>query len=52
MFLGNDYKNCEYYYFLYESDKIFVFFKESLLDDDMKWGYLNYINLDIMILKM
>jgi hypothetical protein len=41
MFLGYDSKNCQYYFFLYESDKIFVCWKDTFLDDqkEMNWGY-------------
>lgn len=41
LFLGFDAKKSEYHFFLHESNKIFICYKDTVLDEDAeeKWGY-------------
>lgn len=51
IFLGLDFKHCQYYFFLYEPDKIFVCYKDTLLDEDkdMKWGYYDIEDAKLLL---
>ncbi|CAD8043168.1 unnamed protein product [Paramecium primaurelia] len=50
VFLGYDNKNSQYYFFLWESDKIFVCMKHSIIDDEVsQWGYYDITDINILM---
>ncbi|CAD8044633.1 unnamed protein product [Paramecium primaurelia] len=50
VFLGYDNKNSQYYFFLWETDKIFVCQKHSIIDDEIsQWGYYDLIDVNVLM---
>ncbi|CAK75097.1 unnamed protein product (macronuclear) [Paramecium tetraurelia] len=50
VFLGYDNKNSQYYFFLWESDKIFVCMRHSVIDDDIsQWGFYDLTDINALM---
>ncbi|CAD8204108.1 unnamed protein product [Paramecium octaurelia] len=49
MFLGFDLKNSLYYFFLNERDKVFIQQRNSWIDSNMKWGFYNFDDVEILL---
>ncbi|CAD8132939.1 unnamed protein product [Paramecium octaurelia] len=50
VFLGYDNKNSQYYFFLWESDKIFVCMRHSIIDDEIsQWGYYDLTDINVLM---
>ncbi|CAK85337.1 unnamed protein product (macronuclear) [Paramecium tetraurelia] len=50
VFLGYDSRNSSYYFFLWESDKIFACMRNSIIDDEVsQWGYYDLKDVNVLM---